>query len=255
MMENVWNSIVCGIKSLCTYQPLIDALAVIIPMLVAACFKCIRQGLVNLLDNIGRGLKKSVSKKPEDKVNKTSIENDARINGMLYVLLDKAKASRVNLYRFHNGEHFSIDSPMFKYTCTHEALDFGVVPDTGVVKRFIVSNYSDYILPMFDKSCKLPGVYDVKMCPKQGNNAACKLIKTPMRVVKFVRDELRYSVFKYTLMNQGTDVMYSVMLYKGNKNNPIGIVNFHYLNNCSLNEAVSFCELCNTIMELQHLLD
>lgn len=255
MMENIWNSVLSGIKSLFTYQPLIDSLAVIVPMLVAACFKCIRQGLVNLLDNIGRGLKKSVTKKPVDQVNKNSIKNDARINGMLYVLLDKAKASRVNLYRFHNGEHFSIDSPMFKFTCTHEALDFGVVPDTGVVKRFIVSNYSDYILPMFDKTCKLPGVYDVPLCNKRNNNASCKLIKTPIRIVKFVQAEMQYSAFKYTMIQQGTDIMYSVLLYKNNKNNPIGIINFHYLNGNSLNEAVPFCQLCSTVMELQHLLD
>lgn len=254
MSNSIWTSLIEGVTSVLSYSPFIDALTLLGSVLVAASIKTVREKLTSYVLSVYTKLKGALDQK-QSTVTGESIKNDDAITGRLYILLDKTKAARVNIYRFHNGEHFNMHVPMFKFTCTHEALSNGIVPDTGIVKRYIVSNYSDYILPMFDEHELRSGVENVLCCKKQIDNSVCKLIKSPMRVVKFTTDDLQYSVFKYLLIQQGTEVMYSVMLYKNDKSNPIGLINFHYItkDKPGFND-VPFCELCETIMEVQHLL-
>lgn len=55
-----------------------------------------------------------------------TLENDMKIQGRLYVLLERLQACRVLLYQAHNGSTYSSGQHQWKVSITHEALANGI---------------------------------------------------------------------------------------------------------------------------------
>ena len=55
-----------------------------------------------------------------------TLENDIKIQGRLYIILEKVRANRILLYQAHNGSTYSSGQHPWKVSITHEALASGV---------------------------------------------------------------------------------------------------------------------------------
>lgn len=60
-----------------------------------------------------------------------SVATDFKINGKLYLLLEKYKATRVIFYQAHNGETYSSGQHIWKVSISHEALRNGITSTRG----------------------------------------------------------------------------------------------------------------------------
>lgn len=60
------------------------------------------------------------------------------------------RASRSYILRFHNGSNFTTNSPVWKFSMTHETTDSSIVAVSETTRDILISNMLPLISPIFD---------------------------------------------------------------------------------------------------------
>lgn len=247
----MWN----GVVSVVTDHAVLEALASIAPILIAAAFKRVRYSARKALDRFLKSLVHGSNHGPGDK----DIETCIRIQEEIALLRLKTKATRVAVYQFHNGDEFSFSNPIFKFTCTHESDEAGVRPDSEVVKNYLVSSYIQLFAPFIQGANSFTWIDEVEGCKLRGvsGKKGASICSRIGSAIKFFRYDMTHALncpFKVKSDYQGVKIMYATLLYT-EKMNPIGIVTFQYNNNNSEDfHSVSLCDICDSTLKVQNLL-
>ena len=245
MQHTVVQQIESSMWDMVTYSPLLDTAVTVLAIVIPLCFRKIRDKIIEWGKEFIRKHKQhNHSPAQEDLARYYSIDN------ILAVMQDNTGTDRVSICQFHNGESFSVQNPIFKFTCSHEFLTPGVKPASDPVKRLIVSNYLDLIGPLYSDNYMGPGI-SVEVAEETGdmtyNNG-------PARIIKYEAANMRFSATRYLFESLGVAVMYSVPLHD-QKGRLVGAINFQYLNEATDTfKEVDLKDLCDKIMRVQYIL-
>lgn len=240
MQNTVVQQVENSAKDIVTSTPFVETVLAVLAVAIPLCFRKIRDGLVKWGKEFIAKHKHRHLPELEDLSRYRSVDN------LLAVMQDNTKTDRVSICQFHNGESFSVQNPIFKFTCSHEFLTPGVNPASDLVKRLLVSNYIDLIGPLYDDSYLNTGVTRLEVSTEHNNKHA--------RIIKFVTEEMKFSATRYLFESLGVAVMYSVPLRDG-KGKLIGAINFQYLTDAKdIFDKIDLQDICDKAMRVQHFL-
>lgn len=245
MQHTVVQQLESSMWDMVTYSPLLDTVVTVLAILIPLCFRRIRDKFIAWgKEFISKHKQHNHSPAQEDLARYYSIDN------ILAVMQDNTGTDRVSICQFHNGESFSVQNPIFKFTCSHEFLTPGVKPASDPVKRLIVSNYLDLIGPLYSDNYMGPGI-SVEATEETSdmtyNNG-------PARIIKYEAANMRFSATRYLFESLGVAVMYSVPLHD-QKGRLVGAINFQYLNEATDTfKEVDLKDLLDKIMRVQYIL-
>lgn len=244
MQNTVVQQLENGLWDMVTYSPLLDTVITVLAIAIPLCFRKIRDKLIQLGKDFINKHKHHHLPGPEDLARYYSIDS------MLAVMQDNTQTDRVSICQFHNGESFSVQNPIFKFTCSHEFLAPGVRPASDPVKRLIVSNYLDLIGPLYSDNYLGAGItkFDTSSSGLSYNT-------DDVRIIRYETDKMKFSATRYLFESLGVDVMYSIPMHD-NKGKLIGAINFQYLNQITDTFAqVDLKDLCDKAMRVQYTLN
>jgi hypothetical protein len=244
MQNTVVQQLESGLWDMVTYSPLLDTAVTVLAIAIPLCFRKIRDKLVKLGKDFISNHKHHHLPEPEDLARYYSIDS------MLAVMQDNTQTDRVSICQFHNGESFSVQNPIFKFTCSHEFLSPGVRPASDPVKRLIVSNYLDLIGPLYSDNYLSTGItkFDTS-----SSGLSCNADE--IRIIRYETGKMKFSATRYLFESLGVDVMYSIPMHD-NKGKLIGAINFQYLNQITDTFAqVDLKDLCDKAMRVQYTLN
>ena len=243
MQNTVVQQLETGVVDMITYSPLLDTVVTVLAIVIPLCFRKIRDKIIKWGKDFAAKHKSRHLPEPEDLAKYYSIDN------MLAVMQDNTQTDRVSICQFHNGESFSVQNPIFKFTCSHEFLSPGVKPASGPVKRLIVSNYLDLIGPLYGDNYLGEGI--TKFVPSSGLSYS----NCTVRIIRYETDKMKFSATRYLFESLGIDVMYSVPLHDS-RGRLIGAINFQYLNQVTdIFDKVDLKDLCDKAMRVQYTLN
>lgn len=243
MQNTVVQQLENGVVDMLTYSPLLDTVVTVLAIVIPLCFKKIRDKIISWGKDFAAKHKSRHLPEPEDLAKYYSIDN------MLAVMQDNTQTDRVSICQFHNGESFSVQNPIFKFTCSHEFLAPGVKPASDPVKRLIVSNYLDLIGPLYGDNYLGEGI--TKFVPSSGLSYS----NGTVRIIRYETDKMKFSATRYLFESLGIDIMYSVPLHDS-KGRLIGAINFQYLNQVTdIFDKVDLKDLCDKAMRVQYTLN
>lgn len=243
MQNTVVQQLENGVVDMITYSPLLDTAVTVLAIVIPLCFRKIRDKIIKWGKDFAAKHKSRHLPEPEDLAKYYSIDN------MLAVMQDNTQTDRVSICQFHNGESFSVQNPIFKFTCSHEFLSPGVKPASDPVKRLIVSNYLDLIGPLYSDNYLGEGI--TKFAPISGLSYA----NGDARIIRYETDKMKFSATRYLFESLGIDVMYSIPLHDS-RGKLIGAINFQYLNQVTdIFDKVDIKDLCDKAMRVQYTLN
>jgi len=74
----------------------------------------------------------------------TGMNRDGRIHDMLVELRTETRADRVQIFQFHNGDHYDNSVSIRRFSCCYEVVkDLGVASALGLYQNCLVSGYID----------------------------------------------------------------------------------------------------------------
>lgn len=226
-----------------TYSPLLDTVVTVLAIVIPLCFRKIRDKIIRWGKDFAAKHKSRHLPEPEDLAKYYSVDN------MLAVMQDNTQTDRVSICQFHNGESFSVQNPIFKFTCSHEFLSPGVKPASDPVKRLIVSNYLDLIGPLYGDNYLGEGI--TKFVPSSGLSHS----NDTVRIIRYETDKMKFSATRYLFESLGIDVMYSIPLHDS-RGRLIGAINFQYLSQATdIFDKVDLKDLCDKAMRVQYTLN
>ncbi len=242
-----------GLKDILTYQPLVDTLVAVIPIVIAGMFKRVREAAAASFHKLVKTLLNGSDHSP----NSDTLRNLMEVQSELAILREKTNATRVCIYQFHNGEEFSLANPIFKFSCTSESDKPGVRPDAKLVKNYLVASYVDLFAPLSDDA-KLPEwITEVNGCnaaKKTKGANTCTRLTHQFRILRYDIKNAPYGAFRFAMEEQGVEVLYVTLLYTV-KHKPIGVICFQYIDadDDKFNET-PVCEICGSTMRIQYRL-
>lgn len=243
MQNTVVQQLENGVVDMITYSPLLDTVVTVLAIVIPLCFRKIRDKIIKWGKDFVAKHKSRHLPEPEDLAKYYSIDN------MLAVMQDNTHTDRVSICQFHNGESFSVQNPIFKFTCSHEFLSPGVKPASDPVKRLIVSNYLDLIGPLYSDNYLVEGI--AKFVPSSGLSYS----NGTVRIIRYETDKMKFSATRYLFESLGIDVMYSIPLHDS-RGRLIGAINFQYLNQVTdIFDKVDLKDLCDKAMRVQYTLN
>lgn len=244
MQNTVVQQIENGVWDMVTYSPLLDTAITVLAIVIPLCFRKIRDKLIKWGKDFISKHKHHHLPEPEDLARYYSIDN------MLAVMQDNTQTDRVSICQFHNGESFSVQNPIFKFTCSHEFLSPGVRPASDPVKRLIVSNYLDLIGPLYSDNYLSTGITKFEPSTEE-----LSYDTDEVRIIRYETDKMKFSATRYLFESLGVDVMYSIPMHD-TKGKLIGAINFQYLNQVTDTFAtVDLKDLCDKAMRVQYALN
>lgn len=244
MQNTVVQQLENGVVDMITYSPLLDTVVTVLAIIIPLCFRKIRDKIIKWGKDFAAKHKSRHLPEPEDLAKYYSIDN------MLAVMQDNTQTDRVSICQFHNGESFSVQNPIFKFTCSHEFLSPGVKPASDPVKRLIVSNYLDLIGPLYSDNYLGEGI--TKFIPTSGTPSYCN---GDVRIIRYETDKMKFSATRYLFESLGIDVMYSIPMHD-TRGRLIGAINFQYLNQVTDTfDSVDIKDLCDKAMRVQYTLN
>ena len=141
-----------------------------------------------------------------------TLENDMKIQGRLYVLLEKLEACRVLLYQAHNGNTYSSGQHQWKVSITHEALANGI----SSVKHWSQSE---------------PAMEFLKNYPNLLENKDEYLSLTDGSMENLQQ-------LRHRFLNHGTESILTLVVKGYHKDEIIGFVSIHWTDASDLNGKV-----------------
>lgn len=243
MQNTVVQQLENGVVDMITYSPLLDTVVTVLVIVIPLCFRKIRDKIIRWGKDFAAKHKSRHLPEPEDLAKYYSVDN------MLAVMQDNTQTDRVSICQFHNGESFSVQNPIFKFTCSHEFLSPGVKPASDPVKRLIVSNYLDLIGPLYGDNYLGEGI--TKFVPSSGLSHS----NDTVRIIRYETDKMKFSATRYLFESLGIDVMYSIPLHDS-RGRLIGAINFQYLSQATdIFDKVDLKDLCDKAMRVQYTLN
>lgn len=131
-----------------------------------------------------------------------TLENDMKIQGRLYVLLDKLRAGRILLYQAHNGSTYSSGQHQWKVSITHEALANG----TSSVKHWSQSETAVEFLKNY------PNLLE-------GKESFLSLLDESMN---------EFQQLRHRFLNHGTDAILTLVVGGYHEDEIIGFLSVHW---------------------------
>lgn len=211
-MESFWETIGKNALAIFTDQTFMQVVGGLLVAYITYSIKCVRGYLYKVCKNIA----KNMVLKPG--FNESCIATYTEINSDLAVLRTALSASRVSIYQFHNGDKFTLSSPIFKLTCSHENVSHGLVPDSKIMQYVLVSTILEFVAPLMESCAGHKGVSEVEF------EDECK----GFRMLKFRIAEMEYERFHHIMEQQGASSVYAAMLYAKDHKSPIGILCIQY---------------------------
>lgn len=232
--ESVWNTV--------TYSPLLDSIAAVCAVVIPLCFRSIRDFIINKCKEFVEAHTTQHVPRPSD------ISAFGSVQKLLAVLLDNTKADRVSIYFLHNGEFLSKGKEVFKFTRHYGEVGPGVTPDNGVIQKLEVTNYLDFIGPMYGDDYMKSGVTRLK-------RESGKIDNIVPRIIRYNVAAMPYTASRYLFEGLGVDVLYAIPLTDKN-GKIIGIINFQYLTESGdVFNTLDKKDICEKIMRIQYILN
>lgn len=130
-------------------------------------------------------------------------KQDAEQNMLIHTELVELRAlvdsDRAYVLRFHNGNEFLPDNPVWKVTCTHEVVRPGVSYESANIQGIIVSRVHNLVDPVINGESKYKGV-SIADCNACALKAKCDRANKHVVVVQV--GELDGSFSKFMLDGQ-----------------------------------------------------
>ena len=168
-------------------------------------------------------------KKDYDKLDKapTGLSRDGRIHDMLVELRTETRADRVQIFQFHNGDHYDNNVSIRRFSCCYEVVkDMGVASSLEIYQNCLLSAYVDGLRVFVESD-------------------------TP--ATKLTYSQLSNGLYKSTMINTGVKMQIGITL-KGNvkgEQKITGLLLLSYneereLDRCSFDALVNEGHLINT---------
>jgi len=185
------------------------------------------------------------------KIKKQQIERDSKIREILVELRIRVNADRTCLQQFHNGNVFSTNNPIWRFSCTHESVSPGISSEIGRLQDIKASTVIETLRVLWNEDYP-SGITKIspeacQTCPTKCHQFGRKLIFID---VKNLEDGYSKSIFK----EQGIKYALKVPIYKGE--NCVGFVAANYCSECDEAVLHSYArELCENAFKIQFMLE
>jgi len=142
-------------------------------------------------------------------------EMDQQVQARLIELRTKLESGRVYVLLYHNGEEFSNENPIWRYTCTHETCAPGITHEMGELQSRLFSEISTAVQHVWDLDEALPSPDQDEETPEyfeSGIGAALFLpshkvsgdFERKLRATRYVSVEgMQESYWKSSLLSRG----------------------------------------------------
>lgn len=187
----------------------------ILGIALLTCFKRVRELIGKVPKNV-----RSIFGRKKHALDRNITSTYDIINSELINIRLLADAARATVWQFHNGETFSLSTPVFKIRSTFEQCHYGVAPDNTGNEPIVVSKLMELIGPLLDHERKVNGIEDITPDPISDD--------TPIRFLRVTHKDLPFCKTKYMMSTNGIDHAY-VTLLTSTDNRPIGVLTVQYL--------------------------
>lgn len=160
------------------------------------------------------------------------------VNNQLVELRVLADADRAYIFKFHNGEYFSIKDPVWKVSCSNESVRDGISYEIQNLRNIMVSSIIDFILPLFSPETKING-FTLVDHERAGCNSLCKVQKD---IIYCDVNKMDATASKAILQGQGID--YVLMLPLTHKDQILGFVGLDYCHDNTIDFKKAMPALC-----------
>ena len=207
-----------------------SGIGVVLAAVLLAVMGSLREALLRMVPKLLNKLRRYPDKK------------DAEQNQLIYTSLvelrAKVNADRAYIVRFHNGNEFLPDNPVWKISCTHETVRSGVTYESAQLQGVLISRVHELVDAVITDGVVRRGVMlaDCSVCMSRQR---CKKENKQITIIEV--DKMEDSYGKFILLNRNAKMVVQAGVVNGGK--VFGII------------SVDFCEHVLEGVVLKNTLD
>ena len=149
---------------------------------------------------------------------------DVEVYNILYKLLFESYSARVYILQFHNGNVFTTNNPIWRFSKSHEICAEGVKSEIESTQNILIAHMTQLLNPIFNNDPRMCGIDQIG-----DPNCARDAQIGDFRVYRMSQSTIQHYYISAFLMNRNIqDLIYAPIYDKDNSTNVVGLICLDY---------------------------